>query len=83
MELLDAIKIFGGIAFGAIISRALKGSDDLTAIKIEIATLKERIENYSQRLTTVDNRAAAAFTKIDRVRSKLRDSGKGDFDDLA
>ncbi len=81
MELLDALKIFGGVLGGALIHRAFKGTDDLTALKVEVATLKERLEAYSQRLTTVDNRAAAAFTKIDKVRSRLRaDSGKGDPD---
>lgn len=78
MELIDALKIFGGVLAGYLLNRNSKGSDDLTELKVKVATLTERLEAYSERLTTVDNRAAAAFAKIDKVRSRLRDQGKDD-----
>lgn len=82
MELTDVLKVFGPFLLGIIVSRAFKGSDDVTELKVKVAMLTERIEGQDRRITTVDNRAAAAFTKIDKVRSKMRqDSGKDDQSD--
>lgn len=82
MELADALKILGTALVTYFLTRNSKGSDDVTELKVKVATLTERLESYAQRLTTVDNRAAAAFAKIDKVRSKMRqDAGKDDHDD--
>lgn len=74
MEPLDFVKIFGGVVFGATISRFFKASDSVVDIKIREAVMTEKLSSLHDRVAILERNEKTQWGILDRVANKKRDS---------
>jgi hypothetical protein len=65
MEAMDVLKIFGGVAFGALLARISRASDSAHDMSVRIAVLTERVEKMEKGVNRLEESEKAQWRMID------------------